>query len=134
MASKGGTKRWMAPELISEEDNTKESDVFAWACVCYEIFTGQVPYYKILNPTSVALGILLGKTPTRPEDSDAAWHKCGLTQQMWDLMEECWAFHAKDRESASAIVARLKENAKPDMRKPGEWKGEHATRYRREVD
>ncbi|KAG6880737.1 hypothetical protein C0993_004821, partial [Termitomyces sp. T159_Od127] len=44
MASKGGTIRWQAPELfLGQEDlskevcNTKESDIFAWAGVCYEV-------------------------------------------------------------------------------------------------
>jgi serine/threonine protein kinase len=38
----GGTVRWMAPELLSSHDNdepinTKESDVYAFAGVCYEV-------------------------------------------------------------------------------------------------
>lgn len=53
-ASKGGTARWQAPELNDPEEddddndddervgdnylhNTKESDVYAWSCVCYEV-------------------------------------------------------------------------------------------------
>ena len=43
--SKGGSVRWQAPELHNPEDdtkaahNTKESDVYAWACLCYEVFS-----------------------------------------------------------------------------------------------
>ncbi|KAG6807930.1 hypothetical protein H0H92_005968 [Tricholoma furcatifolium] len=41
MASKGGTTRWQAPELLGTHigpvHNTKASDVFAWANVCYEV-------------------------------------------------------------------------------------------------
>ncbi|KAG6819097.1 hypothetical protein H0H93_015488 [Arthromyces matolae] len=42
VASKGGTTRWQAPELLESEDiaekiyNSKESDVYAWGGVCYE--------------------------------------------------------------------------------------------------
>jgi hypothetical protein len=39
---KGGCARWQAPELndLESDDvvrNSKESDVYAWACVCYEV-------------------------------------------------------------------------------------------------
>lgn len=42
VGSTGGTTRWQAPELNDPENdhpahNTKESDVYAWSCVCYEV-------------------------------------------------------------------------------------------------
>ncbi|KAG6895172.1 hypothetical protein C0993_010043 [Termitomyces sp. T159_Od127] len=154
MASKGGTVRWQAPELFMDQEdqsrdvcNTKESDVFAWAGVCYEvnahqpnyfsvlnlqqIFTGHIPYHGIMNQTTVMLRILQGKKPTCPEESDAAWHQHGLTQQMWGLMEECWAFQASKRPSASEVVAKLKQNTGPDTREPGEWADGVTMRSRR---
>jgi serine/threonine protein kinase len=35
----GGTDRWMAPELLSEEylRPTKESDIWSFGCICYEV-------------------------------------------------------------------------------------------------
>jgi len=41
-ASRGGTVRWQAPELLDVENgnimkNTTASDVYAWSCVCYEV-------------------------------------------------------------------------------------------------
>lgn len=41
-ASKGGTIRWQAPELFGTEtdeivNNTKASDVYALACILYEV-------------------------------------------------------------------------------------------------
>jgi serine/threonine protein kinase len=33
----GGTVRWQAPELFSESRNSLASDVYAFACVCYEV-------------------------------------------------------------------------------------------------
>lgn len=49
-----GTVRWQAPELLDSEPqgptaNAKESDVYAFACVCYEVL-GLV---YIGRPTSV---------------------------------------------------------------------------------
>lgn len=45
VASKVGPARWQAPELNDLEDDdvvhdTKESDVYAWSCVCYEVCPG----------------------------------------------------------------------------------------------
>jgi serine/threonine protein kinase len=36
----GGTLAWQAPEIISPDNptkNTPESDVYSFACVCYEV-------------------------------------------------------------------------------------------------
>lgn len=34
-----GTLRWQAPELLKDDDagNSLASDIFAYACVCYEV-------------------------------------------------------------------------------------------------
>lgn len=34
-----GTLRWQAPELLEDDDvcNSPASDVYAYACVCYEV-------------------------------------------------------------------------------------------------
>ncbi|KAG6806834.1 hypothetical protein H0H92_009900 [Tricholoma furcatifolium] len=52
-ASRGGTVAWKAPELfdphsVENAKNTKESDVYAWGCVAYEIFTGDIPPDNVL--------------------------------------------------------------------------------------
>jgi serine/threonine protein kinase len=38
----GGTLRWTAPELLdgTTDDNNTKSDIYAFACICYE-----VPYH-----------------------------------------------------------------------------------------
>jgi serine/threonine protein kinase len=36
----GGTLRWQAPELLSPDEaqhSSKASDIYAFACVCYEV-------------------------------------------------------------------------------------------------
>lgn len=40
--SVGGTIQWQAPELLDPSSgelvpNSKKSDIYAWACVCYEV-------------------------------------------------------------------------------------------------
>ncbi|KAG6902397.1 hypothetical protein C0995_000602 [Termitomyces sp. Mi166 len=136
IASKGGTARWQAPELLPPEDtsekvyNSKESDVFAWANVCYEIFTGHHPYYEITKATSVMLSIMQGKTPTRPQDGDPAWLEHGLNDRIWDLMKDCWNFQPSERPNMTIVVLRLDSEKPLDSRPPGEWAEKVAMHFR----
>ena len=44
-ARAGGTMRWLAPELLSPDDTqhtNKASDIYAFACVCYEVSSAHV--------------------------------------------------------------------------------------------
>lgn len=57
--SKGGTIRWQAPEIIhppSEEDAypTRQSDIYAFACVCYEVRCILVGHTAVNNPENSA--------------------------------------------------------------------------------
>ncbi|KAJ7442443.1 hypothetical protein FB451DRAFT_1376979 [Mycena latifolia] len=46
-----GTMRWQAPELLRGESvSDARSDVYAFACVCYEILSGKIPFYDIPEP------------------------------------------------------------------------------------
>ncbi|KAG6883644.1 hypothetical protein C0993_004929 [Termitomyces sp. T159_Od127] len=59
--SNGGTRRWQAPEIHNSDAdviyNTKESDIFAWASTCYEIFTGHIPFYTVSNDLKILHGV-----------------------------------------------------------------------------
>lgn len=39
-----GDIRYMAPEIISGEDNTKESDIWSLGCLLYQMYTGSLPF------------------------------------------------------------------------------------------
>jgi hypothetical protein len=50
--------RWQAPELNDPEKdefvhNSKESDVYAWSCVCYEV------YFLILIFSTIAIPMII---------------------------------------------------------------------------
>ncbi|KAF9255847.1 hypothetical protein L218DRAFT_883177, partial [Marasmius fiardii PR-910] len=32
-----GTSRWLSPKLLGGGDSSKESDIYAYGCVCYEV-------------------------------------------------------------------------------------------------
>ncbi|KAG5635033.1 hypothetical protein H0H81_012644 [Sphagnurus paluster] len=109
--SKGGSVRWQAPELFDLETdkfvpNTTESDVYAWACVCYEIFTGDSPFAG-MSDSGVIYRIMSGQLPSRPPDSSPAWQSWGLTENIWILMHECWAKSPKKRPTTKQLLQRL---------------------------
>ncbi|KAG6905133.1 hypothetical protein DXG01_004644 [Tephrocybe rancida] len=140
ITSKGGTARWQAPELHESEDeaekdyNTKETDVYAWAGVCYEIFTGHLPFYEIPHGITVMTQIVQGHTPTRPDEDDAAWRERGLNERIWKLMKDCWDFEPSKRPDMTQIVSNLSAENVIDTRPAAEWKGDASMRFRNAQD
>ncbi|KAJ7904821.1 kinase-like domain-containing protein [Mycena leptocephala] len=55
---RGGTARYQAPELFQGESQHYGSDVYAFACVCYEIMTGKVPFHDLPNDMAVMFKLL----------------------------------------------------------------------------
>ncbi|KAG6826624.1 hypothetical protein H0H92_015116 [Tricholoma furcatifolium] len=120
-ASKGGSARWQAPELFDIEDgeevkNSVASDVYAWGCVAFELFTGTVPYAGIQRETAIALHIKSGGRPTRPRASSKSWEVWGLTEEIWSIMEQSWEGQSTQRPSSAQIVERLEMMISPDTR------------------
>ncbi|KAG6909008.1 hypothetical protein DXG01_002394 [Tephrocybe rancida] len=159
MASHGGTARWQAPELHETEDkvdtihNSKESDVFAWANLCYEvrllkslvldrhkcpnvrqIFTGRLPFFEALRESTVIMAILRGSIPTRPQGDDLAWLKHGLNDRLWGLLKDCWKFKPPERPDMRTVILRLGMDKPPDSRPPAEWERRLSTRFRNAQD
>ncbi|KNZ79996.1 Ephrin type-A receptor 2 [Termitomyces sp. J132] len=128
LASEGGSTRWHAPELLQSEDAfddkvyaTKASDVYAWAGICYEIFTGRLPFFEASETVFVMYMIMQGNIPTRPQDDDPAWLMHGLNDHIWKLMEDCWTSQHSERPSISEVIARLNSERPNDDRPPGDW-------------
>lgn len=114
----GGTIRWMAPELLDPNDeihNSMASDIYAYACVCYEIYTGHVPFFEIRRDQTVMFKIASGERPSRPPANDPAFQGKGMTRDLWELMEDCWVSDPRERPTTQDIVHRLPR--KPRRRK-----------------
>ncbi|KAG6906312.1 hypothetical protein DXG01_014648, partial [Tephrocybe rancida] len=135
IASKGGTPRYQAPELhrVEHEDvdisvsngrtvhNTKQSDVYAWGGLCYEILTGNAPFYEYASELTVVLRIMEGRTPSRPVESSEAWQSYGLTPRLWGLMERCWEQEAANRPTMANLVSQLDHLRIEDTRPAPQW-------------
>ncbi|KAF8982244.1 kinase-like domain-containing protein [Cyathus striatus] len=124
--SNAGTVRWQAPELLDEESvgTTKESDIYAFACVCYEVFVGKVPFYQYSFDPTVMRQLMLGYRPLKPELNSAPYIHWGLTDWMWSLIVECWHQDSTARPEAPEVVERLsarKELLRDDIRHQDNW-------------
>ncbi|KAJ7502578.1 kinase-like domain-containing protein, partial [Mycena galericulata] len=97
----GGTMRWQAPELLQNDcPNSFASDVYAFSCVCYEILTGNLPFHELSNDGAVILRVMNHQRPTRSSS---------ISDDVWNLMTECWKTEPAQRPSADRIVFRLRD-------------------------
>ncbi|KAJ7328719.1 kinase-like domain-containing protein [Mycena albidolilacea] len=100
---RGGTARYQAPELFKGIPSHFGSDVYAFACTCYEILTGRVPFHELPNDVTVMFKVIEGNRPSRPE----ACSGTAALDSLWKLLETCWDGEAEKRPNAAQIVKRL---------------------------
>ncbi|KAK7458718.1 Rho guanine nucleotide exchange factor [Stygiomarasmius scandens] len=77
-----GTARWLAPEcLIKNQPASFDADVYAFGCVCYEVFTGKQPFYHCIYDPKIVVELMEGKRPMRPLDCSH------LSDEIWAIMQ-----------------------------------------------
>ncbi|XP_077985762.1 uncharacterized protein LOC144440286 [Glandiceps talaboti] len=92
---------WMAPESLSHSVYTKQSDVWSYGVVLYEIITnGSRPYPRYDLPDVRNL-VQNGHTMAIPEHCD---------QKLRYIMEKCWAMNPTDRPTFITITNTLSRN------------------------
>ncbi|OCB91949.1 kinase-like protein [Sanghuangporus baumii] len=108
-----GSARWQAPELLNidyfgEElyKVSEKTDVYAFSCVCVEIFTGKVPFAGFRDATVISEVAVHDRRPTWPGPSAA---EKGLTELIWSIMQECWQTWPDERPDMPFVVSRLEE-------------------------
>ncbi|CAE6511150.1 unnamed protein product [Rhizoctonia solani] len=104
----GGTSRWMAPELIGSDSPNAPcgkpsfaSDVHALGMTIYEIFSGTLPFFGLKREPQVILAIMNRELPERIPGI--------FTDELWDLLHQCWRYKAQERPTARQVLHALQE-------------------------
>ncbi|KAJ7138852.1 kinase-like domain-containing protein [Mycena filopes] len=126
-----GTPRYMAPELLRQEGMRQlASDVYAFACMCYEILTGHEPFYEENHVMGVVVRVIQGARPSRP----ASHTDTSELDTLWKLLQDCWTAAAEERPTASAIVEQLiGSSIKATTLSTADWDDELTAKFRRSV-
>ncbi|KAJ3539949.1 hypothetical protein NMY22_g4498 [Coprinellus aureogranulatus] len=133
-----GTSRWQAPELLDASDDaeirtTIRSDVYSYACVCYEIMTGNFPFHHVKNNLAVVIQVREGARPKKPSPEDPAFREFGLTEGAWAFIEACWDQDPQLRPTAQTILSHPLLSSLTDPRPPQQWRDTSASEFRRKI-
>ncbi|KAG8723283.1 hypothetical protein FRC09_003937 [Ceratobasidium sp. 395] len=110
MTGKTESQRWMAPEMFAEDSPVLQtpSDVWGWAMAALELISGVPPYYHNKQPHTVMLEIRMNRRPQRAKHAD--FEKYALKpDEMWLLLEKCWAIEPEDRPTMDEVVRILRK-------------------------
>lgn len=108
MSSEGGdgTAHFMAPELhlpsmfgLDKGVPSKEADIYALGMTVYHVLTGRWPFFP-KRETEIIHAVISGERPSKPENARAI----GITELMWELLEECWKRDRMARPDVSRIL------------------------------
>lgn len=102
----GGTPLYMAPEVLNFTGKvTYAVDVFSFAIITHQIISGKMPYD--LNGKNYAWffnHIMSGNRPNLEDNS--------FTEEMKDLLKQCWSPDPEERLTFNAIYTKLRYNYK----------------------
>ena len=101
-----GTLHFMAPELLvpslfnlEKGVPSKEADIYALGMTVYQVLTGRWPFFP-KRETEITHAIVSGERPSKPENAN----EIGLTEVVWDLLEECWREDRTTRPDISKLL------------------------------
>ncbi|KAJ7147340.1 kinase-like domain-containing protein [Mycena filopes] len=104
--NRGGSLYWMAPELLDPDKyglkfvRTTATDVYAYGCVCLEVYTGRPPFAHLPEPAAL-MKILQGERPQRPSGSPA------MTDILWRNISTYWADSPTARPDTQLVVHNM---------------------------
>jgi serine/threonine protein kinase len=101
-----GTLHFMAHELLlpnmfglDKGLPSKEADIYAVGMTVYQVLTGRWPFFP-KREIEIIHAVISGERPSKPENAG----KIGITEAMWDLLEECWRRDRMARPDISRIL------------------------------
>ncbi|KAJ7575892.1 kinase-like domain-containing protein, partial [Mycena floridula] len=99
-----GSVRWLSPEVLSPTASQRKPhpsrDIYAYGCTALEIYTKLPPFHSYYHDITIFSEVISGKRPDRPTQEEAP---C-LTDNVWQLIEQCWRQDASMRPQAREVV------------------------------
>ncbi|KAJ7145876.1 kinase-like domain-containing protein, partial [Mycena epipterygia] len=105
-STRAGSLYWMAPELIDPDrfgcrfTQTPVSDVYAFGCVCIEVYTGRPPFSD-LSEAAALLRTINGERAGRPSGPPA------MSNVLWQNVTVYWQEDPATRPSAEVVVQNM---------------------------
>lgn len=99
-----GSRRYMAPEVCSCKNYGLKADVYSFAIVFWEVFSGQEAYPRMSFNQHFDHVVIKAK---RPNPKTAASATRNLSKSLLHLMSEMWNPNPKDRPTFRNICDRL---------------------------
>ena len=108
-----GVIPYLAPEVLSKKPYTKESDIYSFGMIMWEITTGKKPFHDRPHNYLLISDILNGERPQITNDTPEFYS---------ELMKRCWDHNPENRPTAKEIFDCL-----------GEYRYHKATSEKKEI-
>lgn len=102
---RGGSFRWIAPELLEDCPASMASDVWAFGMTVLELFTRKHPFRECHNTSAVIRMLITGKLPPRPAAELSGFP---LTDAWWKICTSCWEFAPSSRPTMEHVTKQVK--------------------------
>src|SRR5947208_10105026 len=89
-----GVVPYLAPEVLSKNPYTKESDIYSFGMIMWEFTTGKKPFHNRPHDEYLMLDILKGEIPQITDDTPEFYA---------ELMKRCWDHNPENRPTAEEI-------------------------------